>query len=76
MGEFLSMLGVALIRIVGDERVIVDEEVGLPDGVGAVCCVGPPALGDVADKFPCACFIRAGVQVDTSSIVAGTVPRG
>jgi len=65
VGQFLAMLGIALVRIIGHQRVVVDEEVRLPDRVGVVG-VGPAALGNAADEFPGARLVRAGVSSSDS----------
>ena len=73
MGELLAVLGVPLVRVVDDQLVLVLEQEGLPDGVGAVGGVGPAARGDVADELPCARLIGARVQVDARAVVAPAV---
>jgi len=76
VGEFLAVFGVALVGIVRHERVVIHEQVRLPNWVGAVGRVGTPTLRDAADEFPSARFVGAGVQVDACAVVAGRVARG
>ena len=51
------------------------QEVRLPDGVRSVGNIWSASLSNVTDKLPGSCSVRAGVQVDTSTIVAPAVPR-
>lgn len=75
MGEFLSMLGVPLVRVVDYELVLVFQEEGFPDRRGAVGCVRTAALGYVADELPGARLVGAGVQVDAGAVFAPAVSR-
>lgn len=54
-------------------RAISLQEVRLPDRVRSVGGVWSTSLGNVTDKLPGPCSVRAGVQVDTSSVVAPAV---
>lgn len=75
MGEFLSLLGVPLVRVVDYQLVLVFEEEGFPDRRGAVGRVRTAALGYVADEVPGARLVGAGVQVDACAVVAPAVSR-
>jgi len=52
MHELLAVSWVALVRVEGDELVLVDFEEGLPDGSEAVVGKCLTAMGNVGDETP------------------------
>ena len=50
--HLLAVGGVALVRVVADELVVVDHEEGLPDGSESVVGEGFSTVGDVGDESP------------------------
>lgn len=62
--QLLAVVRVALISVVGDELVLVDEEEGLPDWCLAVVWDAAAAGGDAGDEGPGLAVVAGGVDVD------------
>ncbi|KAH0194690.1 BNR/Asp-box repeat protein, partial [Aureobasidium melanogenum] len=66
MDQFLAVTGVALVRVVVDESVVVNHQEGLPDGCESVVGKSLATVSNVRDEFPRVSLVRAGVEFKLS----------